>query len=130
VRTTGAALAADEWASRADAICTAALSDEAHQLVGHLDAQHVRLHGRAIVAVGTGLQRLGAPAGAGAAYPRLLKLYMRSAVYHVAALDALDKGEQGQAAEAYAIALSLADQADKLAAGLGAVGCSRFGMTG
>ncbi len=85
----------------------------------------------AIVDAGSKLDALGAPAGGdAAAYAHMIELYKRSAVYHGLALRDLAKGRAGNAAGEYAVALDLADKADRLAVGYGAASCNRFGMEG
>jgi hypothetical protein len=70
------------WAKRASTICTEALADDSHELVNHLDARHIKQHGMAIVAAGSKLDALGAPAGADpGAYAHMIELYKKSAVY-------------------------------------------------
>ena len=119
-----------EWTTRANAICRAALPDGTHELVRHLDAAHVRQHGMSVVAAGSKLDALGAPSDGDAhAYARMIALYRRSAVDHGLAIQELRKGNDGVAAEAYAIGLAFADRADAIAARLGAGDCRRFGMT-
>ena len=117
------------WAHRANTICTSALSDDSHQLVGHLDVPHVKAHGMAIVLAGSQLDALGAPAGVDAsAYARMLGMYKKSAIDHAIAIRMLQSGEGGNAGGAYAIALNLADRADRMAESFGAAQCDRFGM--
>lgn len=117
------------WAERASAICENALADDNHELVDHLDARHIRRHGMAIVAAGSKLDALGAPAGGNAgAYARMIELYKKSAIYHGLALRELVRGNAGNAAAEYAIGLNFADRADRLAVGFGAGSCNRFGM--
>src|SRR6185437_11435293 len=117
------------WARRASTICTEALADDSHELVNHLDARHIKQHGMAIVAAGSKLDALGAPAGADpGAYAHMIELYKKSAVYHGLALRELAQGNDGNAAAEYAVGLDLADKADRLAVGFGAGSCNRFGM--
>jgi hypothetical protein len=122
-------VSAATWAHRANTICTSALGDDSHQLVDHLDVPHVKAHGMAIVLAGSQLDALGAPAGVDtAAYTRMLAMYKRSAIDHAIAIRMLQNGEGGNAGAAYAIALNLADRADRMAESFGAAQCDRFGM--
>jgi hypothetical protein len=117
------------WAKRASTICEHALADDSHELVKHFDARHIKQHGVAIVAAGSQLDALGAPAGADSgAYAHMIELYKKSAIYHGLALRELAQGNDGNAAAEYAIGLDLADKADRLAVGFGAGACNRFGM--
>jgi hypothetical protein len=131
--TAGAAtspLSRSQWASRANAICRAALPDASHELINHLDEQHVRAHGMAVVRVGSGLDDLGPPAGTSAvAYRKMLEQYMESAVLHGEAANHLHTGDDGNAAFLYALALNKADRADVMAATLGGSSCERFGYS-
>ena len=118
-----------DWADRANAICVHALPDAGHEMVRHLDSRHVKQHGMSIVDAGSKLDALGAPTGADAdSYAKMIAMYKQSAIVHGLVLRELDKGNGGNAAMEYSYALALADKADGLAGGFGAVSCNRFGM--
>jgi hypothetical protein len=118
------------WASRASAICRDALGDSSHELVNHLDEQHVRAHGMAVVRAGSALDHLGPPPGSSSAtYTKMLGLYMRSALLHGEAAKSLHAHDDGNAALYYSLALNMADRADSLAMGFGASSCDRFGFS-
>jgi hypothetical protein len=129
VPASSSAPAATAWARRASRICQNALADGNHTLVDHFDARHVRQHGMAVVAAGSKLDALGAPAGGDSgAYAHMIELYRKSAIYHGLAVRELAKGNAGNAAAEYAIGLQFAHKADRLAVGFGAASCGRFGM--
>lgn len=129
VKASSSGSGSSSWADRAATICENALADDTHELVNHFDAHHIRQHGMAIVDAGSKLDALGVPAGGDTdAYARMIQLYKKSAIYHGLALRELAKGNAGNAAGEYAIALNLADKADRIAVGFGAASCNRFGM--
>jgi hypothetical protein len=122
-------LSAATGARRADVICTSALADDSHTLVDHLDAPHVKAHGMAILLAGSQLDAMGAPPGVDTvAYERMLGLYKRSAADHVIVIRMLQKSDGANAAYVYAVALYVADRADRMAESFGASKCDRFGM--
>ncbi len=83
----------------------------------------------AIVLAGSQLDALGAPTGVDTdAYARMIALYKKSALYHAGAIRMLQQGQGGNAGLAYALALSYADRADRMAESFGAAQCDRFGM--
>jgi hypothetical protein len=125
----GSSVSGPEWAHRANGVCEAALADDSHELVDHLDVTHVKQHGMSIVTAGSQLDALGPPAVTDSrSYARMVDLYKKSAIYHGIALRAFESGDNGNAALAYSLALHLADRADTLAVGFGAASCDRFGM--